>query len=548
MHGFAHGFVAPKRKAHVADAAADEHARKFGLDAPRRVEIGQRVVVVLFDARGDGEDIGVKDDVLGQEAHLVGQDVISAVGDGYPVIGRFRLAVLVEGHDNDRRAVAPGQSRLADEFRLAFLQADRIDHALALDALQSGLDDAPFGGIDHDRHAGDIRFSGQQIEKADHRRLGVEHALVHVDIDHLRAVLHLLAGHFQRGGIVAIEDEPGETLGTGDIGALADVDEVRVRADDQWLQPTQPGVGRHGRNRARRQVTDGFGEGANVGRGRATAAADDVHHPFGRIFAQYSGHVFRRVVVAAELVGQSRVGINAGIGVHHLRQGIGVVAKGLGPQRAVQPHDERPGVHDRVVDGFGRLARQVPAAGVDNGAGDHQRPFDARFIEVAQDAGDGRLGVECVENGLDEQDVGPAVHQAACRLGVGIGQFVEGDVSITGVVDVGRDRGRLVGRAQRPGHESRPGRVAAFHLVAGLAGQLGRGHVHFVGQVLQTIVGLRNPVGVKRVGLDQIGSGLEIGQMDGANHIRACQHQQVIVALQVLRPAGEPLAPEVGFR
>jgi hypothetical protein len=31
-----------------------------------------------------------------------------------------------------------------------------------------------------------------RFRKRDHRRLGVEHALVHVDVDDLRAVLHLL--------------------------------------------------------------------------------------------------------------------------------------------------------------------------------------------------------------------------------------------------------------------------------------------------------------------------------------------------------------------
>src|SRR3546814_5507041 len=53
--------------------------------------------------------------------------------------------------------------------------------------------DLPLGGIDHDRHPGDVGFGGDQVEELHHRRLGVEHALVHVDVDHLGTILDLLA-------------------------------------------------------------------------------------------------------------------------------------------------------------------------------------------------------------------------------------------------------------------------------------------------------------------------------------------------------------------
>ena len=37
------------------------------LDLARRFDEGDRVVVVFLDAGGDGEDVGVEDDVLGRE-------------------------------------------------------------------------------------------------------------------------------------------------------------------------------------------------------------------------------------------------------------------------------------------------------------------------------------------------------------------------------------------------------------------------------------------------------------------------------------------------
>lgn len=44
------------------------------------------VLVVLFNAGRDGEDVGVKDDVVRVEAHLVHQDVVGACADvGLPL-------------------------------------------------------------------------------------------------------------------------------------------------------------------------------------------------------------------------------------------------------------------------------------------------------------------------------------------------------------------------------------------------------------------------------------------------------------------------------
>ena len=47
--------------------------------------------------------------------------------------------LFIERHHHHGRAVAANESRLLDEFLLAFLQADRIDDALALDAFQARL-------------------------------------------------------------------------------------------------------------------------------------------------------------------------------------------------------------------------------------------------------------------------------------------------------------------------------------------------------------------------------------------------------------------------
>src|SRR3546814_8582643 len=79
------------------------------------------------------------------------------------------------------------------------------------------------------RHAGDVRLGGDQLEKGGHGVNRVEQAFVHVDVDYLRAVLHLLARDFDGGGIVAGHDQLLELGRSGDVGAFADIDETGAR-------------------------------------------------------------------------------------------------------------------------------------------------------------------------------------------------------------------------------------------------------------------------------------------------------------------------------
>jgi hypothetical protein len=97
----------------------------------------------------------------------------------------------------------------------------------------------PLGAVDHHRHARDVGLAGDEVQEAHHGRLAVQHGLVHVDVDDLGAVLDLLARHGQRLLVLAGQDQPGEGLGAGDVGALADVDEQAAAADGHGLEAGQ---------------------------------------------------------------------------------------------------------------------------------------------------------------------------------------------------------------------------------------------------------------------------------------------------------------------
>ena len=257
VDGLAHRLVAAEGEAHVGDATAHLGARQVLLDPARGVDEVHRVVVVLLDAGGNGEDVGVEDDVFRREAHLIHQHAVGALADLGLALEGVGLAHFVEGHHHHGRAIALAQGGLVLELVQPFLHADGVDDGLALDAAQTGLDHLPLGAVHHDRHLGNVRLAGDQVQEAHHRRLAVQHGLVHVDVDDLCAVLHLLARHGQRFLVLVVQDQARKGLGAGDVGALADVDEQMALADGQRLQAGEA----HGSNRS------GGGKGGRVRHG-----------------------------------------------------------------------------------------------------------------------------------------------------------------------------------------------------------------------------------------------------------------------------------------
>ena len=184
-----------------------------------------RVVVVLFHAGGDGEDVGVEDDVFRRKADFVDEDVVGALADADLLFVGRGLALLVKGHDDDRGAILEHGGGVLAEFCFAFLERDGVDDALALKALEAGFDDLPLGGVDHEGDFGDFGLAAEQLQEAGHGGDAVDHAFVHADVDDVGAVLYLLAGDGDGFFEFAFLDELGEFGRAGDVGALADHDE-----------------------------------------------------------------------------------------------------------------------------------------------------------------------------------------------------------------------------------------------------------------------------------------------------------------------------------
>ena len=383
------------------------------------------------------------------------QDVVGALADLGLARERIGLAGLVERHHHHSRAMAARDPGLVDEFLHAFLHRDRIHDRLALNAFQAGLDHVEFRGVDHHRHAGDVGLGGDEVEERHHRGFGIQQAFVHVDVDDLRAVLDLVARDLQRRGVIARGDQLAEFRRAGDVGALADIDERDRRRQFERLEARQP----------QPRLDSGTARGLCGATAAAIAAIwsgvvpqqpptmltrpASANSPISR--AMYSG----LSSYCAELVGQAGVRIGADQRVGDAADIGDMGAQVFGAERAVEADGDRLGVPHRIPERFRQLPRQQAAGFVGDGARDHHGHVDAARFGDFGDRVERRLGVQRIEDGLDQQQVGAAVEQAVDLFAIGLAQIVEGDGAIAGVGDVGRDRGGAVGRAQRAGDEAR---------------------------------------------------------------------------------------------
>ena len=179
-------------------------------------------------------------------------------------------------------------------------------------------------------------------------------------------------------------------------------------------------------------------------------------------------------------------------------------------------------------------------------AGDHHRHAHAARLGLVEDRVDRGLGVERVEDRLDQQQVGAAVEQAAHLLGIGVAQLVERDGAEARIGDIRRDRRGAVGRPERAGDEA----LAAVLVLGrdrGGAHQPRALEVQLVGDLLHAVIGLRDRRRGERVGRDDVGAGAEVGEMDVAHRLRLAEIEQIVVAAHLAVPGIEARAAIAGL-
>ena len=486
VHGLAHDVVAAEAEGDIGDPTADFGAGEILLDPARRVDEVDGVIVVLVHPRGDGEDVGIEDDVLGVEADLVDEDAVGALADADFFLKGGGLALLVEGHDHDGGAVLHDGAGVRLEDFFAFLERDGIDDAFALEAFQPGLDDGPFRRVDHDGHGGDVGFSGEEIEETGHHFGSVDHALVHADVDDRRAVLDLLTGDGDGFLEFVLFDELREFGRTGHVGALADHEEALFVGVVVSLGSAEAQVRLGHGDLAGSVALRDAGDRGDVGGGVAAAASDEVDEAGLGETGDLALHVVGEEVEAGrgEGIGQSGVRVDGDVGRSDAGELGEVRLHEVGPERAVQPDGKGLGMGHGVPERLGLLRRDHRFPAASDRSRDDDGELDAVFVEDFAQGDEGGLGIEGIEDGLDHHDVGPARDEGADLVFVGDEDLIKGDDPESGVLGIGRVREGDGHGSDGPGDVAFPPGLIA-DAVAPLAREFGGLVVDLPGEFLE---------------------------------------------------------------
>ncbi|MNS37747.1 hypothetical protein D3C72_699740 [compost metagenome] len=512
-------------EAHVAHAEHRHHAGHGRLDRAKALDRLDRRAPELLVARREREGQIVEDQRLGLEPVLAHGDVVNGLGDFQLALGGLRHAHLVDGQGHHRGAVLDDHRQDRVAALAAVFQVDRVDDRPARVGPKRFEQHGRLGAVEHQ---GALDAHGELLDHLGHGlffvgALGQGHA----DVEHVRAVLHLIAAHLDHAVHVVRQQE---------LLQLAAALRVDALAHDEGLGLL---VQRHGANRARhrrhvlhlaplgRAAADPAGQLADVVRRGAAAAADDLD-------AEVRHELLDGLAKRLGLLGVDRAAVHvqgqAGVRQHADGQpaALGEEPEGLahvlGARRAVQADDvDRQGLERGVGRQDVRAQEHAPA---DVERDLHlERHATARLLEVPVDADHGRLDLQDVLAGLDQEHVAAALHEGLGLLLEDVGQFLEGDLGESRVIrarqharraDRARHEARLLGRAEAVGLFARQGRRLVVELV---------------GELLDAVLGHLQPVAAEGVGLDDVGAGLEVVRVHLGDHVRAGDDQVVVRAL-----------------
>jgi len=228
VHGFADRVITPERERYVTHPARHMTMGQVFFNASGGVDEIQAVIVMLFDTGRHGKNVRIKDDVFRWETNFFRQNLIRPFTNFKFTFFGIRLTGFIKGHHHSGGTITPDQLCLFNELFFALFQGDGIDHPFTLNTFQAGFDHRPFGTVDHHRHAGNIRFRRNQVQKSDHGLFTVQHGFIHIDINDLGTGFHLLAGHIKGFGIITIQDQLFKFGRSRHIGTFANIDKNRA--------------------------------------------------------------------------------------------------------------------------------------------------------------------------------------------------------------------------------------------------------------------------------------------------------------------------------
>ena len=192
---------------------------------------------------------------------------------------------------------------------------------------------------------------------------------------------------------------------------------------------------------------------------------------------------------------------------------------------AIEADGQKRKVGKGVEKGFYRLTSERSSAQVGDCARCHDRHARVLF-KKSGDCKKRSLRVQRVENCFNKQNIHPACDEVFNLLGVGGSNLLEGHFTLSGIVDIPRNRQRAIERPDRPRNEDAP----VCEGIRRLACDPRRRQVQFGNKMLEPVVGLRNCRRIECVRFNDIRPGGDVFAMNLTNDLRLREHKQVIVA------------------
>ena len=168
MHCFAHRIITTERERNVAHPTTYQRPRTPFFDLAYGLNESHRIVVVFLHSGSHRQNIWIKNNVVRSKTNGFSKQFKGSAANFNFVFKQCCLPFFIKCHHHCRCAVFANFTRLLQEIFLTFLDADGVNHPLALDALQSGFDYGPFGTVNHNWHTGNVRLNCNQVEKMCH--------------------------------------------------------------------------------------------------------------------------------------------------------------------------------------------------------------------------------------------------------------------------------------------------------------------------------------------------------------------------------------------
>ena len=362
-----------------------------------------------------------------------------------------------------------------------------------------------------------------------HLLASIYETFIHIHIHYLRTVFHLCAGYCHGFVVLFRRYKSQKFLTSCHIASLAHVHKVEFGGDAQRLQS---GEGHHGLylgHLARRVVLCHLGYGGYM-RGRSAAAtAYHVHQSCLEHGLHMRHHSGGCLIIFAHLVGQSGIGIHAHCHRRYGRKFFHPTAHTFGAKSAIQTNHQRSSMlHTRQGCCHGLSAEHSPALGERERYGTlHNALIFCLILLLGCKHG---FKVQCVETGLKKQEIHSAVHQSAYLVLHRHTHFRPIGTSRCGIVNIGRNRQTAVRRTDAACHPTLHTGMLCHPLIGSATSQLGSGASKRIAMLLKPIIGKRNGIRIKAIGLYHIGTCIEVGTMYARYHVGTRQRQNVVAS------------------